>query len=155
MSLNKKYPTKFIYGISICLIFIGSISIGYSYFMHPSLVPMYGGGEHFYLDNYNNFTDQFPFRADSRLHIIMDANDTVQISINSENVFNGTYYEVEIEPNLETLMILKSISPVNGRFTLRQDTPLYMGIFSIGLFLIGVISIFLNWYFFKRTPLNG
>ena len=150
MPSNKKNPTKFIYGISICLIFIGSISIGYSYFMHPSLVPMYGGGEHFYLDNYNNYTTQFPFYANSRLHIIMNANDTVQISIDNENVYNGTYYEVDIEPNLETLMTLKSISPVNGRLTLRQETPLFLGIFSIGLFLIGIVSIFMNWYYSKK-----
>ena len=150
MTLNKKNPIKFIYGISICLIFIGSIAVGYSYFMHPSLVPMYGGGERFYLDSYNNFTDQFPFYANSKLHIIMNANDTVQISINNENVFNGTNYEVEIEPNIEVLMKLKSISPVNGRFTLRQETPLFMGIFSIGLLLIGIVSIFMNWYYSKK-----
>ena len=80
----------------------------------------------------------------------MNANDTVQISIDYENVINGTFYEVEIEPNTDVLMILKSNSPVNGRFTLRQETPVFFGIFSIGFFLIGVISIFLNWYFFKK-----
>lgn len=151
MTSNKKNPSKFIYGISICLIFIGSISIGYSYFMYPSLVPGYGGGEHFYLDNYNNYTTQFPFSGASILHITMKANDTVQIFINNENVFNGTYYEVEIEPNMDVLMILKSTSPVNGRLSLRQETPVFLGFLSIGFFLIGVISIFMNWYSSKKS----
>ena len=150
MTVSKKNLSIYIYAISICLIFIGSISIGYSYGMHPTLVPTYGGGERFYLDDYNNYTTQFPFFANTRLFIIMNANDTVQIYINNEIVCNGTYYEVEIEPNEKVLMILTSISPVNGRFTLRQETPIFMGIFSIGLFLIGVISIFLNWYCFKK-----
>ncbi len=157
MVLNKqakKNPTKYFWGVSICLIFIGSTSIGYSYLMYPTLIPIYGGGEQFYLEYYNNFTQQFPFYVNSRLHIIMNANDTVQISIDNENVFNGTYYETEIEPNMEILMILKSTSPVNGRFTLRQETPVFLGIFSIGLFLIGIISISMNLYFFKKKSIR-
>ncbi len=153
MALNKskkKNPTIFFWGVSFCLILIGSISIGYSYFMYPSLVPMYGGGEQFYLDTYNNYTQQFPFFTNTKLHIIMNANDTVQISIHNENVLNGTYYETEIAPNTDVLMILKSTSPVIGRFTLRQETPVFLGIFSIGLFIIGVISLSVNLYFFKK-----
>ena len=151
MSSNNKNSSKFFWAISFCLIFIGSISIGYSYLMYPTLIPIYGGGEQFNLDNNNNYTQQFPFFVNSRLHIIMNANDTVQISIDNENILNGTYYETEIEPDTELLMTLKSNSPVNGRFTLRQETPVFLGIFSIGLFLIGVISISVNWYFFKKN----
>ena len=156
MALNKqpnKNPTKYFWGVSFCLIFIDSISIGYSYLLYPSLIPIYGGGEQFYLDNYNNYSQQFPFFANSRLHIIMNANDTVQISIDSENVLNGTYYETEIMPNVDVLMILQSISQVNGRFTLRQETPVFLGILSIGLFLFGVISMFMNWYFFRKKSI--
>ena len=151
---KKKNPPIYFWGVSFCLIFIGSISTGYSYLMYPSLVPIYGGGEQFYLDNYNNYTQQFPFFTNTRLHIIMNANDTVQISIDNEIVLNGTYYETEIEPNMDVLMILKSLSPVNGRFTLRQETPLFLGILSIGLLVIGVISIFMNWYFFKKNTIE-
>ena len=156
MALNrneKRNSTIFFFGVSFCLIFIGSISIGYSYLMYPTLVPMYGGGEQFNLDNYNNHTQQFPFFTNSRLHIIMNANDTVQITIDNENVLNGTYYETEIEPNMDVLMILKSISPVNGRLTLRQETPVFLGILSIGFFVIGVISLSMNWYFFKKKSI--
>jgi len=154
MALNrneKRNSTKFFWAISICLIFIGSISIGYSYLMYPTLIPIYGGGEQIYLDNYNNYTQQFPFFTNTKLHIIMNANDTVQISIDDEIVHNGTYYETEIGPDIDILMILKSTSPVMGRFTLRQGTPVFLGIFSIGLFLIGVISLSVNWYFFKKN----
>jgi hypothetical protein len=150
MALNNKSITKFFLAVSICLILIGSISIGYSFLLYPTLIPIYGGGEQFHLDNYNNYTQQFPFFVNSRLHIIMNANDTVQISIDNEIVLNGTYFETEIDPNKDILMILTSTSPVNGRFTLRQETPVFLGILSIGFFLIGVISIFLNWYFFKK-----
>ena len=97
MPAFKHNPPKYTYFLSICLIFIGSISMGYSYLMHPTLVPIYGGGEQFYLEDYNNYTTQFPFYTNTRLSIIMNANETVQISINSEIVFTGTYYEVEID----------------------------------------------------------
>ncbi len=128
--------------------------MGYSYLMHPSLVPMYGGGEQFHLDDYNNYTTQFPFFTNSRLHVIMSANDTVQISINSEIVFTGTYYEVEIEPNMEVLVVLQSNSPVGGRFTLRQETPVFMAVFSVGCFLLGILSLGMNWYYFKKKSGN-
>ena len=150
MVIKKETLKIYFLGVSLCLILISSISIGYSYILYPTLIPIYGGGETFYLDNYNNYTSQFHFFANARLHIIMNANDTVQISIDNENVLNGTYYDVEIEPNSEILMILKSISPVNGRFTLRQETPLFMEILSIGLLFISVISIFMNLYFFRK-----
>jgi hypothetical protein len=128
--------------------------MGYSYLMHPSLVPIYGGGEQFYLEDYNNYTVQFPFFTNSRLHVIMNANDTVQISINSEIVFTGTYYEVDLDPNTEVLMILQSNSPVDGRFTLRQETPVFMAVFSVGCFLLGILSISMNWYYFKKKFSN-
>ena len=154
MPSNKHHPIKYVYGLSFCLIFIGSISMGYSYLMHPSLVPIYGGGEQFYLEDYNNYTVQFPFFTNSRLHVIMNANDTVQISINSEIVFAGTYYEVEIDPNTEVLMVLQSNSPVDGRFTLRQETPVFMAVFSVGCFLLSILSICTNWYYFKKKSGN-
>jgi len=149
MPFTKHHPPKYLYCVSVCLILLGSISMGYSFLMHPTLVPIYGGGEQFHLDDYNNYTAQFPFFTNTRLHIIMIANDTVHISLNNENVSTGTYYEVEIEPDMEVLMILHSSSSVNGRFTLRQETPVFMAIFSIGCLLIGLISLFLNWYFLK------
>jgi hypothetical protein len=151
---KKKNPTKYFWGISICLIFIGSISIGYSYLMYPTLIPIYGGGEQFNLDNYNNYTQQFPFFVNSRLHIIMNANDTVQIFIDNENILNGTYYETEIGPDIDIMMTLKSNSPVNGRFTLRQETPLFLEILSIGLISISVISIIMNLYYVGKKKLE-
>ena len=154
MPSNKHNPTKYIFCLSFCLIFIGSISMGYSFLMHPTLVPMYGGGEQFYLDDYNNYTAYFPFHADTRLSIIMNANDTVQISMDNENVLNGTYYDVEIESDSEILMILKSNSPVNGRFTLRQETPLFLNVLSIGFLSISVISVFMNLYYVRKKKLE-
>ncbi|MCK5346767.1 MAG: hypothetical protein KAR20_25335 [Candidatus Heimdallarchaeota archaeon] len=128
--------------------------MGYSFLMHPSLVPMYGGGEQFYLDDSNNYTAYFPFYADTRLSIIMNVNDTVQISINDENLFTGTYYEVDIDPNMDIVMTLQSFSPVKCRFTLRQETPVFMAVFSVGCFLLGILSICMNWYYFKKKSGN-
>ena len=153
MALNKQNPTKYFYCLSLCLILIGSTSMGYSYLMHPSLVPMYGGGENLYLDNHNNFTAHFPFITNSRLHIAVNANDTIQISINGEIVHTGTYYELEIEYSEEILMSLESFSPVSGRLTLRQDTPVFLIIFSFGCLVIGIISIFINWFFFQKKTI--
>ncbi|QEE16768.2 hypothetical protein DSAG12_02598 [Promethearchaeum syntrophicum] len=146
--IKKETLKIYFLGVSLCLILISSISIGYSYILYPTLIPIYGGGETFYLDSYNNYTSQFPFFTNAKLHIIMNANDTVQIFIDNENVLNGTYYDVEIEPNSEILMLLKSYFPVTGRFTLRQETPIFMEILSISLLLTSVITIFMNLYYF-------
>ena len=146
---NRK-PSKYLWCTSIFLIIIASLSIGYTYWMYPTLVPRYGGGEQFNLAEYNNFTENFPFSAATSLSITIEANDTVQISIDNENVLNGTFYQVEIEANTEILITLKSNSPINGRFTLRQESPIYMEIFAIGAMLLGSISLFMNWYIFKK-----
>lgn len=146
---NRK-PSIYLWCTSIFLIFIASFSIGFTYWMYPTLVPMYGGGERFNLAEYNNYTENFPFSAATNLSITMEANDTVQILINNESVFNGTFYQLEIEGNRVILITLKSNSPVSGRFTLRQESPMYMEIFSIGAMLLGVISLLMNLYFYKK-----
>ncbi|MHA1521238.1 MAG: hypothetical protein ACTSRK_13725 [Promethearchaeota archaeon] len=153
-SNKRKNAARYICCLSLCMVFAGSVAITYSYWMHPTLVPRYGGGERFYLDDYNNYTEQLPFSANSRLSIAMNANDTVQISIDNEDVYTGTFYEIEIDANVEIFMVLKSNSPVNGFFTLRQETPLYMGIFSIGFLSVGAISIFANWFFFNKYNIS-
>ncbi len=43
----------------------------------PRLVPGYGGGERFTLSEADNFTFQIPWSAHTRLHVALEANDTV------------------------------------------------------------------------------
>ena len=74
MTLSDKKPTMYVYSLSVCLILIGSTACGYSYLLYPSLVPMYGGGEQFYL---NDYTEQFLFSSTTKLHITMNANKFV------------------------------------------------------------------------------
>ncbi|MFX0211199.1 MAG: hypothetical protein ACFFDT_34785, partial [Candidatus Hodarchaeota archaeon] len=117
----------------------GFLSIGFTYVIFPRLVPGYGGGEPFFLASYNNYTVTFPWFSSSKIHLTIKANDTIQINIDGENVYNGTYYKILIEANEDTLITLKSKSPVAGRFEAWQEPPWIMQLSVIGIFLTGIM----------------
>lgn len=125
---------------SVFLVLGGVIGLSFTYLIYPSLIPGYGGGEPFYLDSYNNYTTYFPWHANTRLNLKIEANNTIQIYIDEINAYNGTKYEITIEPKNSVLIKLKSDYPVEGRFTARQEIPWVMKVGSFGLLCIGIIS---------------
>jgi len=126
--------------LSALLLLSGVIALGYTYLLFPTLIPTYGGGEPFYLDESNNYSTQFPWYANTRLHIAIKANDTVDIYMDGSYVYSGTYYELTIEPKAEVMIMLKSSSSVSGRFTARQEIPWEMRVVAFGLFFLGLVA---------------
>ncbi|MFX0203507.1 MAG: hypothetical protein ACFFCW_45990 [Candidatus Hodarchaeota archaeon] len=130
--------------LSALLLLSGVIALGYTYLLFPTLIPSYGGGEPFYLDASNNYSTQFPWSANSRLHITIKANDTVDIYTDGGYVFSGTCYELTIEPKEEVMIMLKSSSSVSGRFTAHQEIPRKMQVVALGLLFLGLVATALS-----------
>jgi len=146
---KKVYKIALIF--SVFLVLGGVIGLSFTYLIYPSLLASYGGGERFYLDYYNDFTINFPFITNTRLTLKIEANNTIQIYIDEINVYNGTKYEIIIEPKNSVLIKFKSECRVEGRFTARQEIPWVMKFGSYGLLCIGIISTGLSVLLFIRS----
>jgi len=118
--------------------------------MFPRLVPFHGGGERFWLGEANNFTFQIPWSAYSRLHLALQANDTVELYRDGNYVCVCSQYELVIESGDEVLILLKSNSPVNGMFTAKQEIPLEKQLLAFIMLLAGIIGLVLT---IARRPL--
>jgi len=109
--------------------------------MFPKLVPGYGGGEGFTLGETNNFTFQMPWWAYSRLHLDLQANDTLELYVDGDYVCVCSHYELVIERGDEALLLLRSDSPVKGRFTARQEIPLERQLLAFTILLAGLMGV--------------
>ena len=120
--------------------FAGLAYLLYLQLLYPTLIPGYGGGERFSLTNENNHSFQIPWFAYSRLHLTLQANDTVELHVDGEYVCDCTDYDFVIEPGGEVLVLLKSSSSVSGMFTARQEIPLEKQVLALGLLLTGLLG---------------
>ena len=118
--------------------FAGLAYLLYLQLLYPTLIPGYGGGERFSLTNENNHSFQIPWFAHSRLHLTLQANDTVELHVDGEYVGDYTHYDFVIEPGREVPVLLKSSSTVSGMFTARQEIPLEKQVLALGLLLTGL-----------------
>jgi len=130
------------------LFFVGATYLLYLQLLYPSLVPGYGGGERFSLARVNNYTFQIPWFAYSRLHLTLQANDTVRLYVDDEYVCDCIRYDLVIEPGEEALIVLKSSSPVSGMFIAWQEIPIEKQMLASSLLVVGlvgtVITLFLQ-----------
>lgn len=110
-------------------------------FVFPTLVPFHGSGESVTLHSANNYSQQIPWEAYSRLHLTLQTNETVELYSNGEYLCNCTSYEFNLEPGEHTLIMLKSNSSVSGRFTGWQETPLEKQALGFATLLVGVAGI--------------
>jgi hypothetical protein len=83
--------------LSFSLLLAGSAYTAYLHLLFPRLVPGYGGGEGFTLGEANDFTLQMPWWAYSRLHLGLQANDTVELYVDGEFVCVCSRYELVVE----------------------------------------------------------
>ncbi len=116
-------------------------------FLHgifPRLVAGYGGGERFILDEANDFTFQIPWEAHSRLHLSLQANDTIELYIDGDYVCVCSHYELVIESGDHALLLLTSNSPVDGKFTARQEIPLEYQLLAFVMILAGLVGLALS-----------
>ncbi len=139
----KKFTSKLILllVLSLLLSFSGLAYLLYLQIVFPRLVPFHGGGERVTLNSANNYTTQIPWDAYSRLHLTLQTNDTVKLYSNGDYLCDCTSYEFILEPDEYVLILLKSSSPVSGRFTAWQEIPLEKQLLGLSVFLVGLAGI--------------
>ena len=129
---------------SFSLLLAGSAYFIFLHSIFPGLVPGYGGGERFALNEANDFTFQLPWWAHSRLHLSLQANDTIELYIDGDYICDCSHYELVIERRDEALILLRSDSPVNGKFTARQEIPLEHQLLAFVMILAGLVGLALS-----------
>ncbi|UCE95874.1 MAG: hypothetical protein JSV51_09275 [Candidatus Bathyarchaeota archaeon] len=88
-----------------------------------------------------DYTYQIPWEAYTRLHLALQTNDTVKLYTNGDYICNCTNYSFIIEPSDHIFIVLKSSSPVSGRFTAWQEIPLERQLLGLSLLLVGLVGI--------------
>ena len=138
---SKKSKTVLLVLLSLSLLLAGSAYLVFLYGMFPRLVPIHGGGEGFTLGEYNNYSDQLPWSAYSRLHLSLLANDTVELYRDGDYVCECVQYELVLERGEAIMLMMKSNYPVRGRFTARQEIPLEKQILAFSMLLTGLFGL--------------
>ena len=127
--------------LSFLLLFIGSAYLVYLQVLFPRLVPGYGGGERFILSEANDFTLTIPWSAYTRLHVALEANDTVGLYMDGSYVCDCVRYEFVVEGGGDAIILLRSSSPVNGLFKAWQETPLGKQLSASLILLFGLVGV--------------
>lgn len=127
--------------LSFLLLIAGLTYLVYLQVVFPKLVPHYGGGERFTLSEANEFTFQIPWSAHSRLHLALQANDTLELYMDGSYVCDCSRYEFVIEGGGEALILLRSDSPVDGMFTAWQEIPLEKQLLAFAILLAGLVGV--------------
>ena len=141
---SERSKTVLLILLSLSLLLAGSAYLLFLHGMFPSLVLGYGGGEGFTLGEANNYSVQMPWSAYSRLHLALQANDTLELYVDGDYVCVCSHYELVIERGDEALILLRSDSPVKGRFTARQEIPLEKQLLAFTILLAGLIGVALS-----------
>ncbi len=137
--------------LSILLLLAGLAYFLFLYGIFPRLVPFHGGSEKFRLGEANNFTFQMSWSAFSRLHLALQANDTVKLYRDGNYVCVCSYHEFAIESGYEASILLKSTSSVNGVFTARQEIPLEKQLLAFTMLIAGLFGLTLS---IARRPIK-
>lgn len=126
------------------LTIIGLTYLLFLQFVFPSLVPFHGAGEPIILNLANDCTQQVPWEADSRLHLSVYTNETVELYSNGEYLGVCTSYKFDLEPGECFLVRLKSDSAVSGRFTAWQEIPCEKQALGFAILLVGLVGLGLS-----------
>ena len=149
---SEKSKTVLLILLSLSLLLAGSAYLIFLYSMFPRLVPFHGGGEGFTLGEYNNYSAQLPWSAYSRLHLSLQVNDTVELYRDGDYVCDCVQYELVVERGEDIMLMMKSISPVRGCFTARQEIPLDKQLFALLILSAGLIGVTLSIRMWKKRP---
>ena len=131
----------------IIILFVSFIlsSVGYTYlmfvqFVFPTLVPSYGGGETISLNSYNNYTFQLPWKANSRLHLSFQTDNTVTLYLDGNFLCDCTSYQFIVEPGDTALIKLEANFNVSGRFKAWQEIPAEKQKLALIIIIVGLIG---------------
>jgi hypothetical protein len=147
----KKFKSSLILILFLILTLAGSAYLLFLQYIFPRLVPGYGGGEPFALNIDNNYTYQILWQAYTRLHLTLETDNTVALYSNGEYLCNCTSYNFIIEPEDTLLILMKSNSPVSGRFTAWQEIPPERQTIGIIIILVGLAGTGLLAYLIKKS----
>jgi len=139
----KEFTSKFILLLvfSVLLSCSGLAYLLYLQIVFPTLVPIHGSGERVTLSSANSYTYQIPWEAYTRLHLILQTNDTVKLYSNGDYLCDCTSYEFILEPDESVLILLKSSSPVSGMFKAWQEIPLERQLLGLSVLLVGLAGL--------------
>ncbi|MCW4049888.1 MAG: hypothetical protein NWE89_09155 [Candidatus Bathyarchaeota archaeon] len=149
---SEKSKTVLLILLSLSLLLAGSSYLVFLHSMFPKLVPIHGGGEGFTLSEANNYSDQMPWYAYSRLHLSLQANDTIELYRDGDYVCECVQYELVLERGDGIMLMMKSSSPVEGRFTARQEIPLEKQLYALIILSAGLIGVALSIRMWKKRP---
>ena len=90
---------------------------------------------------FDDFTLEMPWGAVSRLHLSFQANGTVALYLDGAYVGNYTSYGFTVEGGDVVMVSMRSVSPVGGVFTARQEVPLGRQLTAVGLLLVGLSGL--------------
>ena len=93
-----------------------------------------------------------PWWAYSRLHLDLQANDTVELYLDGDYVCDCVQYELVLERGEDIMLMMKSNSPVIGRFTARQEIPLEQQLYALLILSAGLIGVTLSIRMRKKRP---
>ena len=146
----KKLKSTLILILFLMLTLTGVAYLLFLQFVFPRLVPGYGGGEPFTLNIDNNYTYQIPWQAYTRLHLTFKTDNTVELSSNGEYLCNCTSYNFIIEPGDTLLILMKSNTPVSGRFKAWQEIPPERQTLGAIIVLVGLSGLGFILYLIKK-----
>jgi len=129
--------------LSFLLLVAGLTYFLYLQFLFPLLVPHYGGGERFVLSETKNstYTFQISWSAYTRLHLTLQANNTVELYVNGTYLCDCSHYDFVIEQGGRALIYLRSDVAVSGMFQAWQEIPLERQLLALTLLIAGFIGI--------------
>jgi hypothetical protein len=122
-------------------VFMGLGYLLFLQFVFPTPVPFYGGGESVSLSSSNDYTQEMPWEACSRLHLTLATNETVELYLDGKYLCDCRSYEFNLEPGEYIFVMLKSDSPVSGRFTAWQEIPYEKQALGLGLLAVGLVGL--------------
>jgi hypothetical protein len=108
----------------------------------------------FTLCEHNNYSAQLPWSAYSRLHLSLQANDTVELYRDGDYVCDCVQYELVLERGDDIMLTMKSNSPVRGRFTARQEIPLEKQLLAFILLSAGLIGVAISIRTHRKKAVN-
>jgi hypothetical protein len=151
---SEKSKTVLLVLLSLSLLLAGSAYLSFLHGMFPRLVPIHGGGEGFTLCEHNNYSAQLPWSAYSRLHLSLQANDTIELYRDGDYVCDCVQYELVLERGDDVMLTMKSNSPVSGRFTARQEIPLEKQLLAFILLSAGLIGVAISIRTHRKKAVN-
>ena len=134
---------KFFILILFVSLILSSVGLTYLLFLQlvfPKLVPSYGGGETISLNSYNNYTFQLPWKANSRLHLSFQTDNTVKLYLDGNFLCDCTSYQFIVEPGDTALIKLEANSNVSGRFKAWQEIPAEKQKLALIIIIVGLIG---------------